>query len=164
MAWLSQLSAGTPYLTGIALPMIVLGIGAGAAFTPLTSAGVAGVRGEDAGAASGLVNVAHQVGGSLGLGILVTVFVSATPALPQRSLASATAQSDALAHAISASLTGGTVMLAIALAVVLAVVRRPAPAVAVQRVPEAPAPIVVRRPSVDHDELEEALAEEIALT
>ena len=30
----------------------------------------------DAGAASGFVNVAHQIGGSLGLGILVTVFAA----------------------------------------------------------------------------------------
>ena len=68
MAWLSQLSSTTPYLSGIALPMVILGIGAGAAFTPLTSSGVAGVAAEDAGAASGLVNVAHQLGGSLGSG------------------------------------------------------------------------------------------------
>ena len=65
MTWISRLSADTPYLTGIALPMVILGIGVGAAFTPLTAAGIAGVAPEDAGAASGLVNVAHQLGGSL---------------------------------------------------------------------------------------------------
>jgi EmrB/QacA subfamily drug resistance transporter len=107
MVWLSQLSATTPYLSGIALPMVILGIGAGAAFTPLTSSGVAGVAAEDAGAASGLVNVAHQLGGSLGLGVLVTVFAAAAP------------QVNGLAHAVSASLTVGAVMLALALAVVV---------------------------------------------
>jgi EmrB/QacA subfamily drug resistance transporter len=123
MAWLSQLSASTPYLTGIALPMVVLGVGAGAAFTPLTAVGVTGVAAEDAGAASGLVNVAHQLGGSLGLGVLVTVFAEATPKLTGRSLASATAQADGLAHAISTSLTVGTGMLAAALVVTLALIR-----------------------------------------
>lgn len=112
MTWLSQLSAGTSYLTGVAIPMVILGIGAGAAFTPLTSLGVAGVAAEDAGAASGLVNVAHQLGGSLGLGVLVTVFASATP-------------STGLAHAISTALTAGAGMLALALVVVLVVIRRP---------------------------------------
>jgi EmrB/QacA subfamily drug resistance transporter len=114
MSWLSQLSAGTSYFTGIAIPMIILGVGAGAAFTPLTAAGVAGVAPEDAGAASGLVNVAHQLGGSLGLGVLVTVFASAAP-------------SAGLAHAISTALTAGTGMLALTLAVVLVVIRRPSP-------------------------------------
>src|SRR5262249_18436208 len=103
MAWLSQLTADTPYLTGIPIPIVILGIGAGAAFTPLTSSGVAGVEPEDAGAASGLVNVAHQLGGSLGLGVLVTVFASATPdALGPRA---------ALADRIATSLTVGAAML-----------------------------------------------------
>ena len=128
MAWLSRLSADTPYLTGIALPMVVLGLGAGAAFTPLTSSGVAGVEPEDAGAASGLVNVAHQLGGSLGLGVLVTVFASASPdgADPH----------EVLAGRISSSLTVGATMLALALAVVVALVRRPRPAPAELYVPE----------------------------
>jgi len=119
MTWLSQISAHTPYLTGIALPMMVLGIGAGAAFTPLTSAGVAGVATEDAGAASGLVNVAHQLGGSLGLGVLVTVFASALPAH---------ARAAGLAHAVSISLMVGAAMLALALAVVVGLIVRPATA------------------------------------
>lgn len=108
LAWLSRIGAGTSYLTGLAIPMLVLGAGAACAFTPLTSAGVAGVAPEDAGAASGLVNVAHQLGGSLGLGVLVTVFASASP------------KTDGLAHAFSTSLTVGAGMLAAALAIVVA--------------------------------------------
>ncbi len=117
MTWLSQLTAGTPYLTGIAVPMVILGIGAGAAFTPLTASGVAGVAPADAGAASGLVNVAHQLGGSLGLGVLVTVFASDTP--------SGLATRETLAHGIASSLTAGAGMLALALAVVVVLIRRP---------------------------------------
>jgi predicted MFS family arabinose efflux permease len=117
MAWLSRLSAGTDYVTGIAIPMVILGIGAGAAFTPLTAAGVAGVKAEDAGAASGLVNVAHQLGGSLGLGVLVTVFASATQAhLDAREL---------LAHRVASSLSVGTLMLALAVVVTVGLIRRP---------------------------------------
>jgi len=140
MAWLSRLSADTPYLTGIALPMVVLGLGAGAAFTPLTASGVADVEPEDAGAASGLVNVAHQLGGSLGLGVLVTVFASASP--------DGLDASAALAHRIASSLTVGATMLALALAVVVALVRRPRPANEERYVRE----------------LDETLAEETVLT
>ena len=77
MAWLSRLSAGTSYFPQIVVPMTLLGIGIGAALVPLTSAGIEGVDAGDAGAASGLVNVSQQLGGSLGLGILVTVFAAA---------------------------------------------------------------------------------------
>ena len=122
MAWLSRLGPDTPYLTGVAVPMAVLAAGAAAAFTPLTTAGVAGVASEDAGAASGLVNAAHQLGGSLGLGLLVTVFASALPPTGAHRTA-APAHAHALAHAISTSLTAGAGMLGIALAIVLVLVR-----------------------------------------
>jgi EmrB/QacA subfamily drug resistance transporter len=144
MAWLSQLSASTPYLTGIALPMVILGIGAGAAFTPLTAVGVAGVAPEDAGAASGLVNVAHQLGGSLGLGVLVTVFASASPGgLDARA---------ALADRISTSLTVGAEMLVLALTVVVALIVRP------RKDEEIPAVTQLAPPAA----IEEALTREAA--
>jgi EmrB/QacA subfamily drug resistance transporter len=130
MAWMSRITADTAYAPGILLPMIILGIGAGAAFTPLTASGVAGVAPQDAGAASGLVNVAHQLGGSFGLAVLVTVFASASPG--------AVDPTDALAERISTSITAGAAMLALALAVVLVLIprRRPAPAVVVEPAPE----------------------------
>jgi hypothetical protein len=47
---------------------------------PLTTAALAGVRPEDSGAASSMVNVTQQVGGALGLAVLVTVFGAASRA------------------------------------------------------------------------------------
>ena len=118
MAWLGLASAGTAYLAGIALPMIFIGFGNGAALGPLTVAAVAGVAPEDAGAASGLVNVAHQLGGTLGLGVLVVVFAATgTDALQGH---------DLLAHRIAASITGAAIMLALALVLVLALIVTPA--------------------------------------
>jgi hypothetical protein len=64
MGWLSRLDGDSVYLTGVALPMILIGVGQGAALSPLTAAGISGTCSEDAGAASGLVNVAHQLGSS----------------------------------------------------------------------------------------------------
>lgn len=75
MTWLSQLSAGATYLGGLAFPMMLIGIGQGGALGPLTTSGIAGVAAEDAGAASGLVNVAHQLGSSLGLGVQIAASV-----------------------------------------------------------------------------------------
>jgi EmrB/QacA subfamily drug resistance transporter len=78
LLWLSQISVTTDYWTGIALPMLLIGSGMGLAFTPLTQTAIAGVDPHDAGAASGLVNVFQQVGSSLGIGLLVTVFAAAS--------------------------------------------------------------------------------------
>ena len=74
MAWLSRISPGTGYLAGVLGPMLLIGAGMGVVFVPLTMASLAGVRPEDSGAASSMVNVMQQVGGSLGLAILVTAF------------------------------------------------------------------------------------------
>ncbi|RZL80484.1 MAG: MFS transporter [Rhodococcus sp. (in: high G+C Gram-positive bacteria)] len=114
MAWLSLVHPASTYLTAVALPMVLIGAGQGLAFAPLTAAGIAGVTARDAGAASGLVNTAHQLGSALGLGILVTVSATAgaTEDDPARVLT---------AH-ISAALTGGTVLLALCLLVVLALI------------------------------------------
>src|SRR5207247_1114827 len=73
MAWLSRISPGSAYLPGVLGPMILFGLGMGLAMVPLTTAALAGVRAEDSGAASSMVNVTQQVGGALGLAILVTV-------------------------------------------------------------------------------------------
>jgi hypothetical protein len=110
MAWLSRLSAQTTYLTGIALPMILIGMGQGGTLGPLTVAGVSGVAAEDAGAASGLVNVAHWLGGSLCLGMLVVVFATAGVPTPNAA--------EQLAHKVSMVLSGSVVLLLLALIVV----------------------------------------------
>jgi EmrB/QacA subfamily drug resistance transporter len=77
MLLLTQLDAHSGYLS-LVIPLVVFGLGNGTAFVPLTTAALDGVAPEDSGAASGLVNVMQQVGGSLGLSVLVTVFGAAS--------------------------------------------------------------------------------------
>jgi hypothetical protein len=77
MLWLTQLGEHSGYAS-LVLPLLVFGTGNGLAFVPLTTAALDGVEPKDAGAASGLVNVMQQLGGSLGLAVLVTVFGSAS--------------------------------------------------------------------------------------
>jgi EmrB/QacA subfamily drug resistance transporter len=116
MLWLSQIGADTPYFPQIAIPLLLLGMGMGTALTPLTSAGISGVAPDDAGAASGLVNTAHQLGGALGISVLVSVF---TAAGGEDSV-------HALPHAVSSVLTGSAVFVALSLLVVVVVIARPA--------------------------------------
>jgi EmrB/QacA subfamily drug resistance transporter len=114
LLWLGQATASTPYLTGVALPMVLIGFGQGAVLAPLTVAAVARVAPEDTGAASGMVNVAHQLGGSLGLGVLVVVFAAAKPV--------GLDGAEALAHQITAAINGSAFMLATAAGIALALI------------------------------------------
>jgi len=119
LAWLGHASVETAYWTGVALPMVLIGIGQGFVLAPLTAAAMADVSREDAGAASGMVNVAHQLGGSLGLAVLVAVFAMAgAPGSDARA---------ELAHRVNAAMSAGALMLALALVVVFgSIVRRSA--------------------------------------
>jgi EmrB/QacA subfamily drug resistance transporter len=63
----------TGYGWAIALPMVFLGIGQGFSLSPLTVSGIANTDPEIAGAASGVVNMIHQIGGSVGLALTVAV-------------------------------------------------------------------------------------------
>lgn len=117
LAWMAGLSAHSPYLAGIALPMVLIGMGQGFVLAPLTVSAVQGVTSEDAGAASGVVNVAHQLGGSLGLSILVVVFATGGAVEP-----GATAT---LAQHLAHTFTASAVLLAIALVLVLSFIVRP---------------------------------------
>jgi EmrB/QacA subfamily drug resistance transporter len=111
MLWLGQAGSDADFWMDIALPMIVLGFGNGAGLGPLTVAGVSGVEERDHGAASGLVNVAHQLGGSLGLGILIVVYAAVSaPGLCDAAL---------LSHRIAAANTGAGLMNCLGLIVAL---------------------------------------------
>jgi EmrB/QacA subfamily drug resistance transporter len=78
LVWLTLISPDSSYLSGVLGPMLVFGFGMGLNFVTATVTAVAGVAPHEAGAASGLLNAMQQVGGSLGLSILTTVFGSAS--------------------------------------------------------------------------------------
>jgi EmrB/QacA subfamily drug resistance transporter len=79
LSWLAVSAKEMSYFHAVALPMLFIGFGQGWVLAPLTVAGVAGVEGRNAGVASGLVNVAHQLGASLGLAVLVVVYAGGHP-------------------------------------------------------------------------------------
>ncbi|WP_407077685.1 MFS transporter [Streptomyces phytohabitans] len=78
MAWLTLISPDSGYVGGVLGPMLLFGFGMGLNFVTLTLTAVSGVASHEAGAASGLLNATQQVGGSLGLSILMTVFGTAS--------------------------------------------------------------------------------------
>lgn len=112
MGWLSRLDLHTPYLTGVALPMVLIGAGQGLALAPMTSSGVDGVTPADAGAASGLVNTVHQIGAALSLSILTAVAATASTGHGAADIAARS----------GAALTGSAVLLALAVLAVLTLI------------------------------------------
>src|SRR4051794_29817517 len=78
MLWLTQLPADSSYLVHVVPAMVLISMGMGHVFVPLSSTALLGVPNHDAGAASALVNTMQQVGGSLGVAFLNTIATSAT--------------------------------------------------------------------------------------
>lgn len=77
LVMISNVSAESTYLGSLLVPVMILGIGGGLTFTPLMTLVMGTMRPEDAGAASGLLQAAQQVGTAMGLGVLTTVYASA---------------------------------------------------------------------------------------
>ena len=119
MAWLSQISPATTYTSGILGPMLLLGTGMGVAFVPLTMASLHGVAPQDSGAAASMVNVMQQVGGALGLAILVTVSDHAA----RHSATALTGVHQLAVHGMASSFTMAAVFDAVALLLVVLVLR-----------------------------------------
>ena len=142
MAWLSRVSPETSYWTGVLEPMLLFGIGMGIVFVPLTSVSLMGVRPEDSGAASSMVNVMQQVGGSLGLAVLVAVFGTATKnalAHPVAGLSATDFQHQVLAHGMSVAFGLAAIFDVVVLVLIATLLRGRPPAAAAAPAPAASA-------------------------
>ncbi|MGW2517311.1 MFS transporter [Streptomyces sp. NPDC001617] len=78
LAWLTQTDVHSTYAGSILGPILVFSLGMGMEFVSLTLMALSNVPVRETGAASGLLNATQQVGGSLGLSILVTTFGTAS--------------------------------------------------------------------------------------
>jgi len=67
---LAHIRIGGNYVHDLLPGFILLGLGMGATFVPITIAATSGVKGRESGLASGLLNTSQQIGGALGLAIL----------------------------------------------------------------------------------------------
>lgn len=73
MLLLALANFNASYWSAVALPMVFLGIGQGFILSPVTSLGIYETSNELAGIASGITNTMHQIGGPIGLSLVLMV-------------------------------------------------------------------------------------------
>ncbi|MFC4785324.1 DHA2 family efflux MFS transporter permease subunit [Nocardioides sp. MAHUQ-72] len=108
------------YVRDLLPGFLVLGVGIGFSFVPISIAALAGVRPAEAGLASGLINTSQQVGGALGIALLSTIATSRT----EDSLASGAIPPQALVDGFSAAFVVGAVVAAAGVLAALTLIRR----------------------------------------
>jgi MFS family permease len=92
LIWFAQIPVDGSYLVNLFGGFMLIGIGLGFSFVPVSIAALAGVPPKEAGLASGLINTSQQIGGALGVAILTTVSTTRTENL----ISDGTAQPQAL--------------------------------------------------------------------
>ncbi|MBD0281222.1 MAG: DHA2 family efflux MFS transporter permease subunit [Thermoleophilaceae bacterium] len=107
------------YVTDILPPMVLLGLGAGLGFPSLMTLAMSGATPSDSGLASGLVNTSVQVGGAIGLAVLATLATERTDGL----LADGESAAAALNSGYHLAYVIGAVLVGIAIAVAVFVLR-----------------------------------------
>jgi MFS family permease len=73
LVFFTQVSVGGSYVADLLPGFLLIGVGLGFSFVPVSIAALAGVTSKDAGLASGLINTSQQIGGAVGLAILTTI-------------------------------------------------------------------------------------------
>jgi EmrB/QacA subfamily drug resistance transporter len=78
LVWFAQIPVDGSYFANLFGPFLLIGVGLGFSFVPVSIAALAGVPPREAGLASGLINTSQQIGGALGVAILTTVSTTRT--------------------------------------------------------------------------------------
>ncbi|QKW22952.1 MFS transporter [Kitasatospora sp. NA04385] len=117
-AWLAATGPRTGYWDGLFGPLLLLGAGLGLGFVPLNTTILTGLAPAETGAASGLLQAVQQVGLSLGVAVLVTVYGRAVHGTAHPARAD-------LAHGLATAVTAAAAFSALAVLLGLFVITRP---------------------------------------
>jgi EmrB/QacA subfamily drug resistance transporter len=97
LIFFTQISVDGSYAADLLPGFFLIGVGLGFAFVPVSIAALSGASFKEAGLASGLINTNQQVGGALGLAILISISTTRTDNLIEDGVA----QLDALVDGYS---------------------------------------------------------------
>jgi MFS family permease len=116
----TQVSADGSYVGDLLPGFLVIALGMGFSFVPISIAALAGVEAKDAGLASGLINTSQQIGGALGIAVLSSVAVAHTTT----AAANGARQADALTTGFHAAFWIGAAFAAAGALASIVLVRR----------------------------------------
>jgi predicted MFS family arabinose efflux permease len=123
LVWFSQVSVGGGFTSDILGPSLLAAAGLGFAFVTTTIAAVSGVRAEESGLASGLINTSQQIGGALGLAVLATIANSRTDEVMASAHGAPATLPNALTEGFQSAFLGGAVIAALGLFLTLVLIR-----------------------------------------
>jgi MFS family permease len=119
LVYFTQVSVGGSYVGDLLPGFLLIGVGIGFAFVPISIAALAGVEAAEAGLASGLINTSQQIGGALGIAALSTIATSRT----DDAVASGTALPAALVDGFSAAFVAGVIIAGLGVVAALTLIR-----------------------------------------
>ena len=116
----TRVSVGGSYAGDLLPGFLLIGVGIGFSFVPISIAALAGVKAAEAGLASGLINTSQQIGGALGIAALSTIATSST----EDSVGNGVAVSQALVDGFSSAFLVGAIVAALGVVASLVLIRR----------------------------------------
>jgi EmrB/QacA subfamily drug resistance transporter len=120
LVFFTQVSVGGSYLTDLLPGFLLIGIGIGFAFVPITIAALAGIEAAEAGLASGLINTSQQIGGALGIAALSTIATSRT----DDAVSTGSALPAALVDGFTGAFIAGAIIAGLGIVASLTLIRR----------------------------------------
>ena len=120
LLYFTQVSVGGSYVGDLMPGFLIIGVGIGFSFVPISIAALAGVTPSEAGLASGLINTSQQIGGALGIAALSTIATSRT----EDSVATGSILPVALVDGFSSAFLAGAIVAGLGLIAALTLIRR----------------------------------------
>jgi EmrB/QacA subfamily drug resistance transporter len=120
LVYFTQVSVHGSYVGDLLPGFLLIGVGLGFSFVPISIAALAGVRPAEAGLASGLINTSQQIGGALGIAALSTIATSRT----DDAVAAGTTLPVALVDGFRGAFLAGVVIAGLGIAAALTLIRR----------------------------------------
>jgi EmrB/QacA subfamily drug resistance transporter len=120
LVYFTQVSVGGSYLGDLLPGFLLIAIGLGFSFVPISIAALAGVEAAEAGLASGLINTSQQIGGALGIAALSTIATSRT----DDALAGGATQASALVSGFHGAFLAGVIIAGVGIAAALTLIRK----------------------------------------
>src|SRR3954452_17404794 len=120
LVYFTQVSVDGSYLADLLPGFLLVDVGLGFSFVPISIAALAGIHAREAGLASGLFNTSQQIGGALGIALLSTIATSRT----SDAVAAGTAVPSALVHGFTGAFVVGAGIAAVGVLAALTLIRR----------------------------------------